>query len=347
MSRQTGNRITENAFNADDGKALIERALAEVKEKHGWYLRENKPIFSGVYYDSQKVGSFIVQATNDKGEKAVLKLQLRPLPYDEGMIIRHIQKQIKTPRIRLPRVYLDEPWNQNMGYGFLVMEDLADVPHLWPARPDESSFNKHEDFLGEFLHHVLPIEPFMPIPNGQPQDKYRDALDHFSAVAQASSHKHIDDTETEKMKGVYLEILAKTDFQGFHFTHGHLSGHEIHYDQTQDVYILFANLLWSFRPKYYELIFPLWVDLMGIRDVNVTCEQLIERIGRWQKLWENIQDNDPDQDKVFWFGILERSMMTTMLDLGASEWADAEKEQKQALLNAWKDLFHWVASHKF
>jgi hypothetical protein len=35
-----------------------------------------------------------------------------------------------------------------------------------------------------------------------------------------------------------------------------------------------------------------------------------------------------------------------MLDMGASEWKDEEKEQKRALLNCWKEFFCWIMEEK-
>ncbi len=348
MSSPTGNRITDNAFTADDGRALIARAILEIGKQYGWRPIDDNTLFSGVYYDSSQVGSFITRVTDEHGAHAVLKLQLRPLPFDEGMIIRHIQPQIKSHRIRLPKIIADEAFDETRGYGYLVMEDLSDLPHLWTGHcPTEPEMVRHEIFLDEFMHHVLPIAPYVPEPSGTLQGKYRESLDHFSAIANASAHRHIEQDEIKKMKQEYMRILERGLPDDFHFTHGHLSGMEIKEDHSTDSFILFANLLWSFRPKYYEMVFPLWVDLMGIRDTRVTSRDLLARVDRWADLWQNVQHEDPRASEFFWFLLLERSMMTVMLDLGASEWRADEQPQKQALLNAWTDVFRWLIVNKF
>ncbi len=347
MSSSTGNRITDNALGADDGRSLIARAMSEIGSQHGWRPVDDRVLFSGIYYDSAKVGSLIARVRNARGEYAVLKLQLRPLPFDEGFIIRHVQKQIKTHRIRLPNLFLDVPWSEEQGYGYLVMEDLSHLPHLWATRPDEQAFQRHTEFLAEFMHKVLPITSYLPVPHVTPQSKYRESFDHFYSIARASNHRHIDFREIEKMKAVYMAALERMAFDGFHFTHGHLSGHEIVEDRKTDSWILFANLLWSFRPAQYELIFPLWVDLMGIRDTQVTREVLSTRIERWIQLWREIESVDLNEMQSFWFSILERAMMTAMLDLGSSEWKDSEANEKQALLSAWQKLFYWILEEQF
>lgn len=346
-SSSTGNRLTDNALKADDGRALIARAILEIEKLFGWRPVDERVLFSGIYYDSTKVGSFITRVTNERGERAVLKLQLRSLPFDEGFIIRHVQQQIRSQRIRLPAIFADAPWDETQGYGYLLMEDLSHLSHLWATRPDEQAFERHEAFLSEFMHSVLPIAPYLPVPRITPAEKYRESFDHFYSIAQASRHRHIDFSEIEKMKEAYMTALKGVTFEGFHFTHGHLSGHEIVEDRKTDSFILFANLLWSFRPAYYELVFPLWVDLMGIHDACVTREDLRLRIERWIQLWRAIENVDLTENQTFWFSILERSMMTTMLDLGSSEWTDAEVQEKQALLTAWQKLFYWILEEKF
>ena len=298
-------------------------------------------------FDSAKVGSYITRVINQSGEHAVLKIQLRPLPFDEGFIIRHIEKENKSTRIRLPRIIADEAWNEARGCGYLMMEDLSQLPHLWAARPDEAAFARHRDFLTEFMHHVLPITPYLPIPQVIPREKYRESFDHFYAIAKASAYRHVDFREIDEMIEKYLDVLDVVAFEGFHFTHGHLSGHEIVEDRATDSYIIFANLLWSFRPTYYELVFPLWVDLMGICDIHVTREDLYTRIERWIRLWREIEPVDLNEKQIFWFSMLERSMITVMLDLGSSEWKESEVKEKQALLIAWKELFYWILEEKF
>ena len=347
MSSSMGNQITNNAFGADDAKELIERALTEVRAKTGWYLRDEKVLFSGHYYDRKKIGSFIARITNDRQESAVLKLQLRPLDYDEGMIIRHIQAQIKTDRVRLPVVHLDEPWEESRGYGYLIMEDASEMKRLWAEHcPTDAELKEHAEFLDIFMHQVLPIDAFLPAPKATIREKYQEGLQHFSKIAKVSNHHHVSDEEVEQMKEVYAGILKNITFNDFHFTHGHLSGMDIFLDSSNQSYILFSNLMWSFRSMYYEVIFPLWVDMMGIRNTSVMVKDLLVRVDRWAEIWEKVMGEDPRTSHFFWFLILERSMMTVMLDLGASEWLEGEIEEKRALLNAWKELFWFVVKNK-
>ena len=347
MPSHIGNRLTDNARGADDAQGLIQRAITEVANQTGWIIRDRSVVFTGQYYDRKKVGSFIARVTNDREESAVLKLQLRPLPFDEGFITRHIQPQLKSNRIRLPKLIADEPWNDHRGYGYLLTEDVTHLPKLWAGHsPTDVEMNRHASFLEVFMHDVLPITPFLPTPSHTLQEAYRDAFEHFSEIAQLSVHHHIEPSTVERMRKTYLRILGDLTSGDIHFTHGHLSGMDVIEDRTSDSFILFSNLLWSFRPTYYECIFPLWVDLMGIRDTRVTLQRFQSRITAWATLWQRIQGIDPRKDSFFWFLLLERTMMTVMLDLGAGDWGDTEQDEKEALLRTWVDLFDWLISEQ-
>ena len=104
-------------------------------------------------------------------------------------------------------------------------------------------------------------------------------------------------------------------------------------------FVLFSNLMWSYRPKYYEGIFPFWADTMGIRNPGVTGEDILVRADTWAGVLGRVTGENPRETALFRFLILERAMMTVMLDLGASEWSEEEARAKQALLLAWKDAF--------
>ncbi len=62
-----------------------------------------------------------------------------------------------------------------------------------------------------------------------------------------------------------------------------MSGKDIKYNQEKNEFILMANLYWSYRPKYYELTFPMWVDIMHIRDKNLKLDGVLKRINFWNK----------------------------------------------------------------
>lgn len=343
-----GNRITANALSSDNGEKLISKALAEIKKEYKISPAEQGEIFKGRYYQADKVGSLITKADQD-GRQVILKLQLRPLPFDEGFIIRQIQPQIKTDKIRLPQVYLDQPWRQEKGYGFLIMEDLSAIPNLWSAGfpLSDQEMQNHKKFLQIFFKEVLPLKPFLPEPTQPANEIFTDSFNHFAKIAQASQFQHLDQQKFKEMKTKYFEVLENADFQSLHFTHGHLAGLDIKYDQAHDVFIILANLMWSYRFKYYELAFPIWNNLMHVNTENFSFDNFLQIVKNWCQLFsQDLFDLDLTQTREFWLLLLERAILTCMIDLGASEWLSGEERIKENLLLRWQEFFDWILKNK-
>ncbi len=310
MSSIIGNRITDNAFGADDGRALIARALSDIHAQFGWTPLDEQALFSGVYYDSAKVGSYIIRITNERNECAVLKIQLKPLPFDEGFIIRHIEKENRSTRITLPRIHTDVAWDESRGYGYLIFEDLSHIPDIWTERaPNAHDLRLHQDFLHEYINNVLPIASWLATPNIEPKEKYREAFEHFYQISMASRYRHIGIEEIDRLREIYFACLNRVTLEAFHFTHGHLSGKEIKYDADHDRFIVFANLYWSFRPQFYEITFPMWVELMHIQDPGVTVRDMQRVVDRWSEIGTAVYGFDPRSRQQYWFNALLHSWL--------------------------------------
>jgi len=346
-----GNRTTDNAFSADSGENLITKAISDIETKTEWHVtdRDKFKNLAGVYYDSKKVGSFFVEVTNSQGVRGVLKLQLRPLDFDEGSIIREVGPQIRTTKIRLPQLFGDNRWNKGDGYGYLIFEDLSHLPKIWSSiPPTEEDYQRHKKFLKEFFNGVLPLRSSIPKPKGNQLELARESFEHYRKVAQHSSHHHITPDEIQDFKLKYFGVLEKTAFEDLHFTHGHLSGLDILFNKKEEQYVLLGNLYWKWRPMYWELTFPTWNSIMHVRDKNFTFNDFLAIVNRWSALGSTeLYDHDPTTNQQYWINLLAFAMNTIMLDLGASEWEEEEKPAKQNLLERWKEFFEWIIENKF
>jgi hypothetical protein len=344
-----GDRITDNALTADNGQELIKKALDYIKSNLGWFPMDQNVLFRGLYYDSKKVGSYIIKVQNDNKESAILKLQLKPLPFDEGYIIRYIDKNNKSKKIKTPHIISDVAWNEKLGFGYILFKDISTLNNLWIKNiSTEDDRNLHKNFLKEFLNKTLPIKPWFEKPDLSLKDAYKRTFEHFEKIANQSSYHHIRKEVVKEYKDKYYESIHIIKFDDVHFTHAHLSGKDIKYNPVDKSFTMMANLYWSYRPKYYELIFPMWVDIMHLRDKRLVLDDVLERIKQWGNQWQNdLYDHNPTKTTQYWFNLLERAMMTLMLDLGASEWKKGEEDEKQALLNVWQELFMWIVKNKF
>ncbi|MEK7125133.1 MAG: hypothetical protein AAB864_01940 [Patescibacteria group bacterium] len=347
-----GNRTTDNAPTADSGRNLIAKAVSDIEKTTEWRVTDRAKFAGseGIYYDSKKVGSYFIAVTNSAKAKGVLKLQLRPIAFGEGSIIRHIAPQLRTQKIRLPKIYLDTSWNEKDGYGFLIFEDLSHLPKIWSSLPPvaERDYRWHKEFIKEFLHNVLPVTPFVEKPTQTPLELARESFEHYWNIAKNSAHKHIDQSEIQSFKEQYFRVLEKVKFEDLHFTHGHLTGLDILWDQDKQQFVLLGNLYWKWRSRYWELTFSVWNSIMHVRDKSFSFNDFMGMVNRWNHLWSSeLYDHDPTTNQQYWINLLGMAMNTIMLDLGSSEWKEGEQEERQALLETWKRFFNWLIENKF
>ena len=232
----------------------------------------------------------------------------------------------------------------------MIFEDLSSLPGLWVTTHNITAEekNNHKFFLKEYFHNLLPIAPFLPKPEISLQKKIIESYNHFQTIALASQHHHVEAKRVEKIKKIYFKIINRCHFEDIHFAHGHLSGSDVKFNPDNNIFTPLANLYWSYRPKYYELTFPIWANIMyQIRD-DIDFNEVKKIINNWTKLWStDIFDSPPDRHEQYWFNLIERAVLTVMLDLGVSQWKKDELKAKEKLLFAWEEIFYWIAQSKF
>lgn len=204
-----GNRITDNTFTANDGRELIKKALDYIKDNFEWFPVDNSLLFSGVYYDSKKVGSYIMKVQNKAEELAVLKIQLKPLPFDEAYIIRYIDTYNKSEKIKTPEIISNMEWNEELGFGYLLFKNVSGLDDIWKNKPTtESDRILHKVFLQEFLNKTLPIKPWFGEPDISLNDAYKKTFEHFEEIASQSTHHHIPNQTVKEYKDIYYQTMS-------------------------------------------------------------------------------------------------------------------------------------------
>jgi hypothetical protein len=81
---------------------------------------------------------------------------------------------------------------------------------------------------------------------------------------------------------------------------------------------------------------------MHIRNKDLNFDEFLKRVTEWTDTWSD----EVTKKRIYWVMLLERAMMTIMLDLGASEWKEEEHDEKQALLENWKQFFNWLLEER-
>ncbi len=127
------------------------------------------------------------------------------MPFDEGFIIRHIDKYNKSKKIRTLNILNDSPWDKDLGFGYLMFEDVSNLQNLWKKHITTNKDRQlHKIFLKEFINNTLPIKSWLDKPTIELKQAYIKALEHFEKIANKSSYSHIDSKVVNNYKNILL-----------------------------------------------------------------------------------------------------------------------------------------------
>lgn len=334
------NKITEKYFDKFDFPEREKQVLLEIEKKTDFI--SEKEIFRGEVYDKDKVGSLIYKGKwQDK--PAVLKIQLIRPDIEEVDIINFFNKQNKSKKIRLPRLFKSSKWNKKGGYGYLIMEFIG-APLIYSssfAAPEQ--IKNFCDFYQEYKTKAI-NKPFF--------EKSADELSslvftvhrvsHWIKIAQAKNTLIKSDMENiEKFISLAGKHLPGIKME---FMHGHLTYSDI-YKISEDEYMLMSNLFWSYRPEYYDATFHLWAGIKNIRDMKVDFGQVVKYVQKWIDEYKKIPfvKKDGDFERKFNIMMAERCIGALLVDLQNQEYEKDKKEHIKHLTMIFRNLFEYFA----
>ncbi|HVZ66846.1 MAG TPA: hypothetical protein VG917_01160 [Patescibacteria group bacterium] len=310
-------KIVEKYFEKNDFKNRVEDILKIVCDKT--HFEPEKVIFRGMIYDEDKLGSVIYKGIY-KNKDAVLKLQgLRP-ETDEIDIIASFKHDVKSNKIRLPKLFEASHWNEKDNYGYLITEYIT-APHIFemPFATD-TQMARFSEFYQEYRTSI--VQPFIQKSEDEKvaADFVLRRISMWDKIAAAKgllpkrlSNKKVNQI-IERFKKIQSAELKNVKMV---FSHGHLTANDI-YDNGSE-FILLSNLYWSYRPELYDLVFGLHWCLENIQDNNYTFEEYLAYIDKWLTHFYEIPfvKNDHDAKRKINLMLLERTMGGILLDTGS------------------------------
>lgn len=321
-----GNIITEKYFDHEDFSPQEERALKEITEETGFQIE--KEIFRGKIYDSDKVGSLIYQGQWEN-KPAVLKIQGLKPEIEETQICQNFEQQNRSQKIRLPKIYQHQKWQEDAGYGYLILEHISTPPLYttpFTTAEDQASFL---DFYQEYKTNCLntPLFP-QEIIETNTLVFSNQRVNHWAKIAQ--SKKHLT-PEIISTLDKYLQIIAQhLPSVKMQFMHGHLTGLDI-FPQAEGQFIIMSNLFWSYRPEFYDTTFHLWRGLNALEDPNITSNQIIQYLDQWETAYQQLSviKTDPAFSQKFNLMMLERFIGSIIVDLHNKNFSGTNSVQIQ------------------
>lgn len=334
------NKITEKYFEHVNFADHEKRVLDEITTKTNF--QPEKEIFRGQIYDKDKVGSLIYKGIwQDK--PAVLKIQGLQPDIDEIDIIKRFNKQNKSTKIRLPKLYDGSKWNKQDGYGYLLLEYI-DAPQIY--QPPFATPEQIKDFCALYQEYKTKClrEPLVEKePNEQSSLVFTaQRISHWAKIAQSKGHLvEAEVKNVEKFLSLAGQHLPSIKME---FMHGHFTYDDI-FKLSDNEYVLMSNLFWSYRPEFYDTTFHLWAGIKSLRDKSVNIERVKEYLQNWLEEYRKLPVvmQDADFERKFDIMMAERCIGATLVDIQNQHYEKDHSNFIAHLTELFRDLFKHFA----
>jgi hypothetical protein len=332
-----GNKITEKYFDQPNFAVHEKRVLRDISRKTQFHVE--KEIFRGQIYDKNVVGSLIYRGTWE-GKPAVLKIQGLHPEIDEIDIIEKFNRQNRSAKIRLPRLYLGSRWNARDGYGFLLLEYVVAPKIYQPPFANREQQRSFCAFYQEYKARCVRTSLFPPEPSETSSLVFTtQRVSHWTKVAHAKGDLTNDGirlTETFlTLAGRHLPSIP------MEFMHGHLTYDDI-FQVSENEYVLMSNLFWSYRPANYDAAFHLWAGIKSIR-----TKPSVDRVKRYLHQWLieykklPIIKRGSDFERSFSLMMAERCLGAFLIDIHNQYYARQKGATIIYLSKLFREIFMW------
>lgn len=310
--------IVDTYFNKHTFADRAQGVIDELTQKLHFHI--DRPLFRGTIYDSSRLGSIIYKGTWKKKD-AVLKIQGLKLPQDEKKLMDGFIEQNGSARIRPPHIFQHEPWDDERGYGYLLMEYIPDPPMLSAPTPSEIEVDLFLEFFTELKTRAL-TKPWI----GQTEHEQSSVrlIRHRIAqwVAIAKERDRFDAATLGPRIHQFNDLLEKmADKLPMEFMHAHMTGREVRKHAASGLYVLFANLYWGWRPRWYDCAFVVWSILRNPASPLMNETQTLDCITVWKEKFRSLPwiENDDSFSTGFDIMMLERLLGVLIIDLQVEE----------------------------
>jgi len=335
------NKITEQYFEYTNSTNQARKILKEIITKINF--KPEKEIFRGQIYDKDKVGSLIYKGIW-QNKPAVLKIQILQPTIDEIDIIKRFNKQNKSTKIRLPKLYDGSKWNKQDGYGYLILEQI-DAPQIY--QPPFANPEQIKDFCTLYQEYKIKClrKPWIEKePNEQSSLVFTtQSISHWTKIAQTKGNlTKANIKNVEQMFALTNKHLPSIKME---FMHAHLTYDDI-FKLSDSEYVLMSNLYWSYRPEFHDTTFHLWASIKSLRNQNVTVEQIIKYLQNWFEEYNKLPIINQDSDFKRKFNIMmaTRCIGALLVDIPNQHYEHNNHNSIIYLTKVFRDLFEYFVN---
>lgn len=322
-----------NFYFADSNLASkVEKILALVVEQTGFQI--DQLVQKSSWWNSEKIGAIHYRGTYQQ-QPAVLKIQGVKPTTSETEMIKAFAQQNHSQIIRPPQLYAVLPWDEQLEFEALIMEDVPreKIVHLPPQAGDLEKFFA---LYTEYRKHCL-NQPWLDKPNISLAEQTAKNFINWQKISLDLHASHpLKQTSDQELitKGVkkLCEQLdnIKADWQ---FMHGHFSTRDLH--PAGNEVILLSNLYWSWRLPFYDAVFGYHWYQYDLANASVELETLLEQRKTWKEyILNNVPKNEAEFNSLN-LAFIERALAGLNLD-----GLITPTEKSQALMELTREELH-------
>jgi len=294
--------------------ANIDKALKIVSMESKF--KPIKIINKSKWWNSEKLGAIHYSGTIDN-EPAVLKLQLVKIESPEVELIEQYHAHNRSKHIRPPYIYFHRKWNEEDNFEAIIMEHIEKTPVVnYPAKL--SQIDKFHFYYAEYKNNTDVSNPWITKPENLDMEKHlRRQFSKWKGLREkvAKNYEAITNKDDDLIEQG-LNILGKVYTNAtLEFSHAHFGPQDL-FRVSENESVVLSNLYWSWRPRYYDLMFGYHYFKFFLAEQNDMTEQIMEKqILLWEeKLQKTAKDIKDYSEKEFLAAKLERLLAGLNLD---------------------------------
>ena len=324
----------------------MRKIIPEIKKYSLPGLIIGEEVWKGTIYGDSKVGSIVYDATF-RGKPAVCKVYAIRQKINESRILGDFNAQNQSEIISVPVVFDARAWDIEGEYGYLITEKTEGKKIFTPPYATEEQMMEFCAFFDDYKKNAI-VKPWMPSPKMRTPVYMAGRVLKWTGISKDKGMLKKEDYRpyVRKFYTFLLRNLPSTLKIPMVFGHGHLGPNEI--VKTEDgKYVLMANMMWGYRPEWYEIGFLIWTCLLAVRDTSCSVSDAYQRIvAPWMRHLQKMDaaKKDPLFSRKVAILLIERFIGAILLDVGAhDDFKGKDREYFRPLLSMFQELFKLYA----
>lgn len=304
-----GENYHSHEMTSDRADEIVNKVVADTRFEIDETLAEERIYVEGKIVSRKFKGRGLIEG---EMREAVLEVQFLRRDIEKAVLMREFKDQNESETIRVADVFDHATYQQEEGYGYMIMEHVQGRPIFRGSEEDMTAWIAfYEEFKSKALR--TPLFPQEEV-ESEASKVTRSRLDHWLSISEKQGH--LDEGKKILADDHIRQMQAKGVTQT-EFTHGLLTGKNVLVD-SEGKTVIMNHDHWKNLPKGSDTAYITWDYLKELRrDQILTPEAAIEYTEKWRAAYKTIPfiAQDPNFDLYFASAIRERCLGALIVDI--------------------------------